>query len=124
MFKPRRTLRSGTIKAALKSFVVPVFANTYHICAIRALWEVNDEDIHVARLNIWKKREELQDVVKQHNAVAGFFSCITAMTASKQKACKRKRQAKQGRRQPENSDTEESSGDSTIESTVPGNVII
>lgn len=57
---PRRTLRNETLKTALKNFLVPCIAEKYHVSSMRALWDVNVDDMQVAELNIWAKRKQVR----------------------------------------------------------------
>ena len=73
-----RQLRSKIIKNALKAYIVPVFARCYQVCAVRALWNP-DRDIN----EIWRKREELQDILTDDKRIVAFFSCITLLDVAK-----------------------------------------
>ena len=113
MARPQRTIRSNVLKNALKSFVVPVFSRHYCVCAFRALWEVKASDLHLAELNIWYKRAELEEMLFNYEGVIGFFSCITAVLKEKKKGTKRKA----------NETSEDSDNDSNDEGevkTIPG----
>jgi len=59
----QRTLRNETIKTALKTFIVPCLSNKYYIVAFRALWDVEEESLETANLNIWEKRNQLDAII-------------------------------------------------------------
>ena len=83
MAKPRQTVRSNTIRSCLEATIVPVFASKYKILAVRTLWEVCQADSRIAELNIWSKRQQLEELLQRESEVAAFFSCITALTKRK-----------------------------------------
>ena len=77
--KPRRALRNETLKSALKNFVVPCLSNRYNICAFRALWEVKKDDQVMAEMNIWFKRNEINEMIEKMDDCVAFFTCLTAL---------------------------------------------
>ena len=114
MAKPRQTDRSNTIRSCLEATIVPVFVSKHRILAIRALWEVCGVDTRIAELNIWNKRQQLEDLLLRESEVVAFFSCITALT-------KRKVGKKRKRKDDESSDAE-SDGELELNDTtvIPG----
>ena len=95
MSKTKRTLRSDTLKCALRNyFVIPV-VKQYNIIAIRCLWDCEQEDRLKAELNIWAKRKELYEVLNKLDHIVAYFSCLTALTAKKTRQRKRKLVEKQ-----------------------------
>ena len=82
VMKPRRTIRSSTIKSALKNFLVPCIASSYRVFSLRALWEVNAEDNHIAELNIWSKRKQIEVILNHFEDVVAYFSCLTALESA------------------------------------------
>ena len=82
VMKPKRTVRSSTLKAALKNFLVPCVSNNYRVCSLRSLWEVNEEDNQIAELNIWAKRRQIEDILNGFEDVVMYFSCLTAMESA------------------------------------------
>jgi len=83
MTKPRSSLRSETLKSALRNFIVPHISQKYFVTAIRTTWDVEDADLMVAQMNIWEKRREVDKIVSSFNSVVMFFSCLTAMESKK-----------------------------------------
>ena len=94
---PRRTIKNGTLREALKNFLVPIISNKYRVCYFRTLWEVVDEDQEFVQLNIWSKRKEVDRIVGNFDNVALFFSCLTGLESQQirydQRRQKRKREA-------------------------------
>ena len=73
-----RQLRRKNIKNAIKSYIFPVFARCYQGCAVHALWNP-DCDIN----EIWKKREELQEILTEDKRIVAFFTCIAILDVAK-----------------------------------------
>ena len=81
MSKAKRTLRSDTLKCALKNFFVIPVVKQYHVIAIRCLWDCEKEDRLKAELNIYSKRKELYEILNKLDDIVAYFSCLTALTA-------------------------------------------
>ena len=47
MVKARRTIRSNTLRSALRNFIIPSIAAKYNVFALRCLWDVTDNDRHI-----------------------------------------------------------------------------
>ena len=82
MAVPRRTLRNETLKNSLKNFIVTLVSKYFNVISLRTMWEVTEDDITNAELNIWQKRQEVEAIVKSFDCVRLFFSCITGMESS------------------------------------------
>ena len=73
MAKPKRTLRNETLKSALRNFLVPCIAERYFVCSLRALWDVDKDDLPLAAINIWEKRCEVENILKGFEQVNSYF---------------------------------------------------
>ena len=80
--KLRRCLRNETLKNAFKSFFVPHISDKYHVLAFRCLWDVNEEDLTAARLNIFAKRKQLEEIVNSLPTIVLYVSCLCAMDSA------------------------------------------
>jgi len=80
--KPKRTLRSETLKSALQNFLVSSIIERHEICCYRTLWDVRTEDLPKAELEIWAKRQQIDNIIKSFKVVKLFFSCMTALECS------------------------------------------
>ena len=126
MVKPRRTIRSSTLKASLKNFLLPNIVESYRICSLRCLWEVMNEDNEIVLKNIWSKRKQLEQILNSFKDVVLYFSCLTAMESNeiRRKLKERKRKISADHR-ISGSDTDneyESYEDSGI--FIPGKTVI
>ena len=80
---PQRQLRDKTLKDALRAFVVTPIARSYHVFAVRALWETEDE-AKVQQV-ISGKRRELEEVFETNTDVVMFVDCIQSFEVRKGK---------------------------------------
>ena len=97
------TIRSDTIKNAIKNFIVPIVVDRYFVISFRCLWDVYDEDLEKANYNLENKRET---IIKSFDQVMLYFSCLCGMKESeiRHKLAKRKRQEEERREAPLDSD--------------------
>ena len=70
-FKPRRELRDNKLKRALRAFIVPAFARSYQVVAVRALW-----DSGAGEELIWGKRLELEAMLEGKKSIVAFFPVL------------------------------------------------
>lgn len=82
MPRVQRTIRSETLKNALKNFIVAPLSEKYQICAFRCLWDVNPNDVPLVSFDILNKKEELEAKVSEFESVVLYFSCLCAMESS------------------------------------------
>ena len=61
-----------------KACIFPVFARCYQVRAIHVLWNP-DRGIN----EIWRKREELQDILTEDQIIVAFFTCIALLDVAK-----------------------------------------
>ena len=85
MGKVQRTIRSKTLKDALKNFIVKPIAQNCHVISLRCVWDVDQEDIPKASFNILSKSNEIQNKINEISEVVLYFSCLSAMKASELK---------------------------------------
>lgn len=82
MVKIQRTLRSETLKSALKNFIVKPIVKNYFVISLRCLWDVDPKDVGKASFNILSKRDQIQKYLNESEAVVLYFSCLCAMESS------------------------------------------
>ena len=85
-FVPQTTLRCQPLRTALKAYIVPPFARTYNVIAIRALWSM---DRLPSSESIWQKRRELEVILLSNDNIVAFFSCITALVERRKRKKRR-----------------------------------
>ena len=121
----RRTIRSDTIKNALKNFVVPLVADKFFVISLRCLWDVFEEDLDKANYNLVSKQEEIEKILNSTDEIVLYFSCLCAMKSSdmRHKFAKRKRQQEERRQDGSDSDEDYQSYNTDARQTIiPGMV--
>jgi len=117
----KRTLRNDTVKSALRNFIVPCVSNKCHVIAFRALWDLTEDSKQKAELNIWRKRNQLDSILKDIQEIVVFISCLTAMDSSdlRRKHLSHKRRVVDDRR-ISGSDTDNDYDSYTDNGIIPG----
>ena len=80
--RPRNTVKSETLKNALRNFIVKPISEKYHVISTRCLWDVVQEDRRLAELKIYSKKDAVHHILDKFEEVVFYASCLTAMTSS------------------------------------------
>jgi len=100
---------------------VPCVSNKCHVIAFRALWDLTEDSKQKAELNIWRKRNQLDSILKDIQEIVVFISCLTAMDSSdlRRKHLSHKRRVVDDRR-ISGSDTDNDYDSYTDNGIIPG----